>query len=783
MLTALLSLTLLTGRPDVVLITIDTLRADHVGAYGSKRGATPTMDALALSGVVVEDAVVQVPMTRPSHTSLMTGLLPFQHGIRDNASAPLAASIPTLSSTFKAAGYSTAAFIAAFPVSRASGLDHGFDVFDDPFSADSDRNERSAREVVDAALAWLAKPSASPRFVWVHLFEPHYPYEPPAPFGARFRTSPYDGEIATADAELKRLLDASASGASRLVAVTSDHGEGLGDHGEDEHHLFVYDSTLRVPLILSGPGLPAGRRVKGQFRSIDLMPTLLELADIAVIPRMTGVSRAQNLRTGAVIPDNESYAESLYGSIHFGYAPVRALRGEGFKYIDTPQAELYRVASDPGEVVNLLAQRQALATAMQTRLRGLHGEDARKQVAAVPLDAATQERLASLGYVASGAGVATASASSTLPDPKTRIVSYQRYSRAVNAALLARRHDDPSGVVKALQPIVAEFATHLTVNSYLGEALLEQKRFNEAVPYLAKARDASAGSGRSWNRLAEALSGSGRRPEALDATEKGLAVSPRSADLIRLRVALLGRLGRGPEAARFLEASSEANPEDGVLLAEVSSLRRNAGDLRAADALSARAITLAPQDADVWLARGLSLGALGRVPAAAEALDRATQLNPSGADAWFYGATLAIQAGDRDRAAKMIARVQALDPQRAGLREVTAAIQALRSKNAATNASKDAPTAAGAIRLSLIKSRTREGSAEVIRRIAAGEDFSALARSLSLDPSAARGGDLGVVRPSDLLPALATAAKSLTPGGVSAILEVADGFVVLRRNP
>ncbi|MEO8361063.1 MAG: sulfatase, partial [Vicinamibacteria bacterium] len=337
MLSTLLSLALLAGRPDVVLVTIDTLRADHVGAYGSKRGATPTLDALALNGVVVEDAVVQVPMTRPSHTSLMTGLLPFQHGIRDNASAPLAASIPTLASTFKAAGYSTAAFIAAFPVSRASGLGRGFDVFDDPFTPGADRNERSAREVVDAALLWLAKPAAAPRLVWVHLFEPHYPYEPPAPFEARFRASPYDGEVATADAELKRLLVASGVGASALVVVTSDHGEGLGDHGEDEHHLFVYDSTLRVPLILSGAGLPAGRRVKGQFRSIDLMPTLLELAGIAVVPRMTGVSRAQNLRTGAIIPDNESYAESLYGSIHFGYAPVRALRGEGFKYIDTPQ--------------------------------------------------------------------------------------------------------------------------------------------------------------------------------------------------------------------------------------------------------------------------------------------------------------------------------------------------------------------------------------------------------------------------------------------------------------
>jgi arylsulfatase A-like enzyme/Flp pilus assembly protein TadD len=684
MLSTAFSLALLAARPDVIVVTIDTLRADHVGAYGSTRGATPAMDALAKVGVVVQEAVVQVPLTRPSHASIMTGLLPFQHGIRDNASPPLSRTVPTLASTLKAAGYSTAAFIGAYPVSRVSGLDRGFDLFDDPFVADSDpqagaadRNERPAREVLDAALAWLAKPSDRPRFVWIHVFEPHYPYEPPAPFAARFRATPYDGEVATADQELRRLFDAYPATASRLVVVTSDHGEGLGDHGEDEHHLFVYDSTLRVPLILAGSDLPRASRIKGQFRSIDLMPTILDLVGVKS-PLVSGVSRATNLKTGTVIPDNQSYAESLYGSIHFGYAPVRALRAEGFKYIDTPRAELYRVAADADEATNLAPTRAPLATAMQKQLRQLHGEDARQAVKAAPVDSATQERLASLGYVAGGSGMPPQNASQ-LPDPKDRVVQYNRYSHGINAALLARRHRDPLGVVKALMPVVPDFGSNGTVSSFLGEALLESMRFKEAIPFLETSRDASPTAWARWGRLAEAYAGAGRAGDALDATAKGLAVSPRSTELIRLRTALLTRAGRGAEAMKFLEAASVSNPADGLLLAEVASLRRNSGDLRAADTLSSRAISLAPRKADVWLSRGMALGALGRTNEAGQAFERATELDPKSADAWFYAATVEIQKGNRQRATQFLNKARELNPARPGLSEALAAARGLRN--------------------------------------------------------------------------------------------------------
>lgn len=773
MLSTLFSLALLAARPDVVLVTIDTLRADRVGAYGSLRGASPAIDALGASGVVVLDAVVQVPMTRPSHASLMTGLLPYQHGIRDNASPPLASTIPTLASSYRAAGYATAAFIGAFPVSRGSGLENGFETYDDPFVAETDataatvdRNERPAREVIDAALAWLAKPDTRPRFIWVHLFEPHYPYEPLPPFDAKFRGAPYDGEVATADRELKRLLDRYPPGPARLVVVTSDHGEGLGEHGEDEHHLFVYDSTLRVPLILAGADLPRGGKVRGQFRSIDLMPTLLDLTG-AAIPKVTGASRAVNLRGGNVIPDNESYAESLYGSIHFGYAPVRALRGEGFKYIDTPRPELYRVASDPAEATDLSAARAPLAAAMQKRLRQMHGEGATRPSLAAPVSAAAQERLAALGYVAGGPASAPSSGASG-PDPKDRVVPYRRYSRAINDALKARRALDPAGVVRALLPVAKEFGGQASVSNFLGEALLETRRFAEAIPYLEKARDAAPGSWRRWGRLAEALSGAGRVEDALVALARGLAVAPRQADLIRLRVALLTRSGRAGDAAKTLEAASAADPDNAVLLAELASLRRNSGDLAAAESLSQKAAALSPGNSDVWLSRGLVLGATGRAEQAAEAFSRAASLDPTNVDAWFYAAAAELQRGDRSRALESLARVRRLDPRRPGLADLEAAARRANT-GPTTPAARPAAPASGSMTLRLVKAATRAEAQALRARLAKGDDLSALEQ------------DLGVVRLEDLRPPLNTAAAALVPGGVSPVLETRDGFVILRR--
>jgi arylsulfatase A-like enzyme/parvulin-like peptidyl-prolyl isomerase len=790
MLSTVLSLTVLAARPDLVLVTIDTLRADHVGAYGSKRGATPTLDAMAAQGVVVEDAVVQVPQTRPSHASLLTGLYPFEHGLRDNASPALSAKFQTLATVLAAAGYDTAAFIGAYPVSRASGLARGFRVYGDPFRGDLESltddspNERPANEVVDEALAWLKRPrGAKPLFLWVHMFDPHQPYEPPPPYSTRYAREPYDGEIAFCDAQLKRLFEAldraGPAGNNRITVVTSDHGEGLGDHGEDEHHLFAYDTTLKVPLIVSGPLLPKGLRVSGQFRSIDLMPTVLELLGVPA-PRVTGVSRASNLKSGTVIPQDESYAENLYAAIHAGYAPVRTLRAEGFKFIDLPKAELYRIAEDPSEAANLISVRGPVALAMQKRLREINPE-AKGGAPEVALDREAQERLSSLGYVASS-GASSATGTGGRPDPKDRVEAFQADRRAVAHALAAFRRNDSEEIIRVLAPLAQRKETSAFVASYLGRALASAGRATEAIPLLERALAANPGAAAPHEHLAEALSRGGRETEALAVVEKGLGRVPSNTALIRRRAVLLVRMGREAEARAGLRAALLRNPKDGMVAAELANLLRNRGELAEADRLSLTAVQSSPRSAEAWLARGLTLGALSRGPEAENALIRAGELDPRNPDALFYRAALMIQRGEAAGSLRLLDQVAALLPGYPGLQEARRAIPGSARPAPDRNRLKDAPGPSGEVHLRLMRFDDREAAAAAVVRLKKGEDFGALARALSRDPSAAAGGDLGPVRVSDLKEPLRSVVKGLGPADVSEVVATERGFVIVKRE-
>src|SRR6185295_19211933 len=261
------------GPPDVLLITVDTLRADHLGAYGDAQALTPVIDGLAARGARFAQVIAPAPLTLPSHASIFTATTPFTHGVRDNAGFVLGPALPTLAERFRAAGYSTAAFVSGYPLHRRFGLARGFDQYDDRLTRGGDRArpaavERRADETIAAVETWLGRPAPGPRrpmFLWVHLFDPHAPYEAPEPYRTRFGERPYDGEVAFVDAQigalLQRVTQARPDRAS-VVAVTSDHGEGLGEHGEPTHGLFVYDSTIRVPLVLAGPGVPAGRVIR-----------------------------------------------------------------------------------------------------------------------------------------------------------------------------------------------------------------------------------------------------------------------------------------------------------------------------------------------------------------------------------------------------------------------------------------------------------------------------------------------------------------------------------------
>jgi len=300
------------GRPNVLLVTIDTLRADRVGCYGHASASTPVLDALAARGVRFETAIAHVPLTGPSHASILTGLGPLGHGFRENAGFVLPTQVKSCAQDFRERGYRTAAFVSAFPLDRRFGFDRGFDVYDDHLPRGNDPRrtpyvERFADATTDAVLRWLESPAetpARPFFLWVHYYDPHAPYEPPGEFAARFRTAPYDGEVAFADQQLGRLLRALEQRgllARTLVLAMSDHGEGLGEHGEGTHGLFVYDSTLKVPFIVAGPGVATPRVAPTVARVIDVLPTLLDYAGLAPPgDRGPGDGRRPGLRRDAL---------------------------------------------------------------------------------------------------------------------------------------------------------------------------------------------------------------------------------------------------------------------------------------------------------------------------------------------------------------------------------------------------------------------------------------------------------------------------------------------------
>jgi len=439
-------------RPDILLISIDTLRADRLGCYGHDDARTPVLDALAAEAVVFEAAYTTAPITLPAHASMLTGLIPPRHGVRDNGAFRLPDSVTTLAETLSRQGYRTAAFIGGLPLLRSGGLARGFERYDDDIAARSlggsdlaRRPERYAEEVFGLAHDWLSAAGPEPVFAFVHLYDPHSPYERALP-GAAEPT--YDGELAYVDGALGRFrsaLGVDPRFRSALTVVTSDHGEGLGDHDERTHCVFVYDSTLRVPLLIHWPGVLGPRRLAGPVGLVDLVPTLLDLAGLPPVDGLDGVSLGEQVRRGTPVPGRDLYFESLFGELRFGWAPLRGLRRGTAKYIRAPRPELYDLGGDPGERLNRWSATTDDGADLEERLREV-GEGGAARIA---LDEDTARALRSLGYVS--APPAEGGDSHDLPDPKDQIRVYEEFQRAHEEAL-AGRFDEALAVMAQLEP-------------------------------------------------------------------------------------------------------------------------------------------------------------------------------------------------------------------------------------------------------------------------------------------------------------------------------------------
>jgi arylsulfatase A-like enzyme/Flp pilus assembly protein TadD len=590
---------------NVVLITIDTLRADHVGAYGYARARTPALDAIAAGGATFERAYAAAPITLTSHATLLTGRYPPGHGARDNGMR-MAADVPTLATVLHARGFRTAAFVAAFPLDHQFGLNRGFDVYSDRLHRLPNgqlANERPAADVINDAIAWLRTtiaPAASsppgPRpaaslFLWVHLFDPHAPYGDPA--SGRSAIDRYDDEIATADREVARLLEAIATiRADTVVAVAGDHGEAFGEHGEYAHSVFVYDTTLRVPLVIGGPGISPGTRITTAVSLADLAPTILRQVDPQAplkrdatgrdLGEVDGVDLSSAFGGGA-LPRRELYAESFAPLVEFGWAPLRAIRADGWKLIAAPRPELFDIERDPGEQTNAAANQPAVTQRLADRASRYSGPDLPTTAA---IDAEAAQRLRALGY--SGVG-SRGSAAGSRADPKDRRELAARIAQVTSGELAG------AALVAALESIVRD-----------------DPRNGQAHLRLAYARLQSGDCARA-------------EPEFHAAAASGLP----AADIYLGLATCLGRRNDLAGAERALDQARRLEPDNPAVTANIGILRAAKGDYAGAIAALSAALAADPNLHEARFNLALAYARAGRrTDAAAAARDLIARLPP-----------------------------------------------------------------------------------------------------------------------------------------------------------
>jgi choline-sulfatase len=513
--------------PDVFLITIDTLRADHVHCYGYEKVGTPALDSLAKEGILFAQAFTPSPITNTSHTTILTGLLPSTHGVTDFA-VPLAVSHPTWAELLKQKRYHTAAFIGAVILdskSLAPGLDRGFDFYDNfPEHSQSKarwgRVERRGMDVVQHAEKWLSAHPAGPHFVWLHLYDPHDPYEAPAPYDQKYKDRPYDGEIAYADSALSKFLSFLKLRGwyqNSIIVVVGDHGEGLKEHDEDTHGIFLYDSTIHVPLILRLPGAQKTHVVDAQVRTTDILPTVLDLLKIPAPIQLDGESLKTYVE-GAQSSDRVAFGETDY-PLRFGWASLRSVRADGAKFIQAPRPELYDLRSDPGELKNKYQTSDPAAQKFKTMLSELKPKAAANPPSDAQVPQAATSNLNALGY-ASAAG--TPATSGDLPDPKDKIEE----QNLLHLAMIAADDNRSADARAALEKVLRLDEKSPTALRQLGELEVQAGEYTKAAEHLQQAIKVRPNDATASFEAAQALQKIGNLAGARDALESSLKSMP-----------------------------------------------------------------------------------------------------------------------------------------------------------------------------------------------------------------------------------------------------------------
>ena len=636
-------------RPNIVLVTLDTTRADRMGFLGSRRGLTPNLDALAKEGVVFSRAYAQSPLTPPSHATILTGTYPQFHHVNEFG-IPLAKELPYLPQILHERGYKTAAFVGSMVLDpkahMAPGFERGFDTYDAGFHARQPGEaryqavERRGGDVVARALSWLEEQGRGPFFLWVHLFDPHAPYEPPEPFKSRHASDPYDGEIAYADSALGKALDqlrASGLYAGALIAVTADHGEAFGEHGERSHGVFLYDETIHVPLIFKMPEQRfAGRRVDDRAGLVDVAPTILEVLEIPAPKASQGESLMALMRpteggravAAKAVSERPAYAETDYAHLNFGWSSLRALRTDKYLFIGAPRKELYDQSKDPPAEHDLSSAASSVTQTLSGRLDAFRRRTARAAQPATPAaNPELSERLAALGYLSSGSMVSAAGAGA---DPKDKI----ELANQVQDALLAQEDGRQEDAIRILEKVLAKDPSIGGAHQILGSLLMDRNEIGRAVPVLRRAVELRHFSTDHY-ALGLALFRAGELQSAKTELEAAIAKPSPAGPYGRAKqhYALAGvynGLGRTADSTRELQAAVRLDPDNYESNLNLGRLLSMQGNAAAGLPYLQKAASLQPKTPDPHFFLAHAYGQLGQQADATRERLEAERLRASG---------------------------------------------------------------------------------------------------------------------------------------------------------
>jgi arylsulfatase A-like enzyme/Flp pilus assembly protein TadD len=692
---------------NVILVTVDTLRADKIGCYGNTLVRTPTIDAFAASGIRFEDCITQAPLTLPSHTTILTGTLPIHHGVRDNGGFVVPSELVTMGEVFKARGYATSAFVAAYVLDSKWGLDQGFDTYFDKFDLSRfdkislGEVQRPANEVIDEALGWLERNKDGRFFAWIHLYDPHTPYGPPEPFNSEYPQSPYLGEIAFADSQLARLkgfIDRNGLGDHTFLVLAGDHGESLGEHQEQTHGFFVYQAALHVPLIVVTPFPGLRGVISGETVGlVDILPTVCEMTGIAVPAGVQGTSLVPSFFRPGARADRLAYSETFYPRYHYGWSDLRSVQDGRYKLILAPVPELYDLDLDPREQKNLVYLEKQVFEDLSARAEALMAEAGRNalEVDLGKVDEETREKLAALGYVGSFMD-SSKLAGKKLADPKDKIVIFNELSRAREAGL----EGDAEEAIRRIQAIIAEDPTIADAYFSLGNVLNRARRFEEAGEAFKKSLELKPDDSFAAINIALSYQALGRADEAeafvLDYMARGfedsqlyfllgnlrvrrndpdkaivyftkcLELNPRSASAHNgLAAVYLNREAEGDlaRAEEQLSAAAAINPTLLSLRYNKAQLREKQGRLAEAADLYLAELEDAPKTYKALYNLSRVYRLMGREDDELETLKRTIEVEPDFPLSYFYLARIDLRRGsDYEEAVRLVEKGIALKP-------------------------------------------------------------------------------------------------------------------------